>query len=395
VLSVAEARERVLAAVRPLGPPELVTIEAALDRVLVADVRAVGDVPPFPSSAMDGWAVRSGPPGRRLRIAGESRAGRPADTELSEGEAIRISTGGAVPPGADAVLRVEDSREHDGEVELTAAVEPGMHVRGAGEDQRAGTTVLRAGTRLGPPELAAAVTAGVAAVPCAPRPSLAVLCTGDELQPPGAPLGPGEIHNSNAPALAAMGLRAGAEVTRPVVVPDDRAATELMLGEALEHAHMVVVSGGVSVGPHDHVKPALAALGVTEVFWRVALQPGKPTWFGTRGDRVVFGLPGNPVSAVVTFRLFARPALAAMQGEARDDARVWARLAEPIRRSPEREMAVRVRLRSAPDGTIEATTTGPQGSHLVSSLLGADALAMVPAGEGEAPAGTVVETLRL
>jgi molybdopterin molybdotransferase len=395
VLSVADARERVLAAVRPLGPPELVAVEGALDRVLATGIRAAGDVPPFPSSAMDGWAVKAGPAGRRLRIVGESRAGHPAGARVGEGEAIRISTGAALPPGAEGVLRVEDSQEADGQVELTAPTQPGQNVRAAGEDQRAGTPVLAVGTRLGPPELAAAVTAGASSMPCAPRPTVAVLCTGDELRPPGSALGPGEIHNSNAPALAALSLRAGAEVLPPVVVPDDRGATEAMLAGALGHADLVVVSGGVSVGPHDHVKPALAALGVDENFWRVSLQPGKPTWFGTRGETLVLGLPGNPVSAMVTFVLFARPALAALQGAARHDGPGRARLAAPVRRNPEREMAVRVRLQSAPDGTVAATSTGPQGSHLVSSLLGADALAMVPAGEGEAPAGTVVETVRL
>jgi molybdopterin molybdotransferase len=396
VLTVDEARAAVLAVVRPLGPPEDVPIAAALDRTLAAALRAAGDVPPFASSAMDGWAVRAGAAGRRLRIAGESRAGRPSAVALGDGEAVRISTGGAVPNGAEAVLRVEDSREQDGWVVLDAPVEPGENVRAAGEDQRAGTEVLPAGTRLGPPELAAAVTAGVGRVGCAPRPRVAVLCTGDELRPPGAPLGPGEIHNSNAPALAGMAARAGAEVVHQGVVADDRAATEATLAAALDGADVLCVSGGVSVGPHDHVKPALLALGVRERFWRVSLQPGKPTWFGSRGDQLVFGLPGNPVSTMVTFTLFVGPALRGLQGAAPPPASAGrARLAAPVARVPDREQAVRVVLAATEDGGLEARTTGPQGSHLISSLVGAAALARIPAGAGELPAGAVVQTVAL
>jgi molybdopterin molybdotransferase len=394
VLTIDEARDRVLALVRPLGPPEAVPIGEAHGRVVAAELRAAGDVPPFPSSAMDGWATTAGPAGRRLRIDGESRAGHPAPTTVAPDTAVRISTGGAVPGGAEGVLRVEDSAEDDGHVELRAEVAVGQNVREAGEDQRAGTLVLAPGTVLGPPELAAAVTAGVAAVPCAPRPRVAVLCTGDELRAPGAPLAPGEIHNSNAPALAALVARAGGELVLAGVVPDDRAETERLLAQGLDRADVLCVSGGVSVGPHDHVKPALTALGVAEDFWRVSLQPGKPTWFGTREDSLVFGLPGNPVSAMVTFTLFARPALRALQG-ATDAPRGRARLTETVRRAPDRTQAVRVVLSAADDGTLEARTTGPQGSHLVSSLLGAQALAFIPLGEGELAAGTVVETVVL
>jgi molybdopterin molybdotransferase len=395
LLSIDEARARVLAAVEPLGPPEEIPVAAALGRVLARDLAAAGDVPPFANSAMDGFAVRAGEAGRRLHVAGESRAGLPAAGALDEGTAIRISTGAALPAGAQAVVRLEDAREEDGQVVLAVAADPGHNVRRAGEDLRAGTVVLRAGARLGPAELALAVGAGAAALACAPRPRVAVLCTGDELREPGAPLGPGQIHNANAVALAAQTERLGAEVVVAGRVPDDRAATEAALERALAQADLVVVSGGVSVGPHDHVKPALDALGVQERFWRVSLQPGKPTWFGTRAGRLVLGLPGNPVSAMVTFALFARPALLALQGAPGEPARGVARLAVAVPRNPERQQALRVALRTADDGALEARPTGPQGSHIVSSMVGADALALIPAGSGRLPAGTPVATIAL
>jgi molybdopterin molybdotransferase len=255
--------------------------------------------------------------------------------------------------------------------------------------------VLPPGTLLGPAELAVAVGAGAGAVPCARRPRVAVLATGDELRPPGAPLRPGEIHNSNATALAALARRAGAEVVTARAVADDRASTEAAFAAALAGADVVLASGGVSVGPHDHVKAALEALGVAEGFWRVALQPGGPLWFGTRGRQLVFGLPGNPVSSHVTFLLFARPALLALQGAANPlPVRAEALLDAAMRRRATRERAIPVRLESHA-GILHAVPTGTQGSHITSSLVGADALAFVPAGEGtlEASARVAIERL--
>jgi molybdopterin molybdotransferase len=394
LITIAEARRRVLAAATALGR-ERVVIDGALDRVLAEDVAAAGEVPPFPSSAMDGYAIEPGPAGRKLALVGESRAGAPSERTLGAGEAIRISTGAAVPEGAEAVIRQEDTDERGGTVSVNAAVEPGQNIRPAGDVMRAGTTVLTAGTKLGAAELGAAVTAGAGALLVFRRPRIQVLCTGDELRAPGEPLGPGEIHNSNAPMLSALGLGAGALTAPAVRLADDAEATEAGLRAALEASDLVVVSGGVSVGPHDHVKPALARLGVEEIFWGVALQPGKPTWFGARDGKLVFGLPGNPVSAAVTFELFARPALAALQGTAVEEpGKQWATLAEDVRRNPRREQAVRVRLERR-NGTLVAVPNGPQGSHVVTSLVGADALALIPAGAGEAPAGTEVALVSL
>ena len=215
---------------------------------------------------------------------------------------------------------------------------------------------------------------------------MSIVATGDELVDAGQPLGPGQIHDSNALSLAALAGRSGALVVGSRRVGDDLDATRAALSAALDEADLVIVSGGVSVGPHDHVKPALAELGVQERFWRVALRPGKPTWFGVRGETLVLGLPGNPVSALVTFLLFARPALARLQG-APPPRRRRARLAHDLPRHPARDEMVRVRIDS--DG--RAHSTGPQGSHVLSSMLGADGLALIPRGEGRVTAESPIE----
>jgi molybdopterin molybdotransferase len=389
LITVADAREIVLRNVQPLGI-DRIPVGDALDRVLAADIVAADDAPPFPCSAMDGYAVHAGAAGRELTVVGESRAGKPSDHTLSDGEAVRISTGAAVPDGANAVIRQEDVEGGNGRITLTAATDAGENVRGPGEDMRAGITVLKTGTSLGVVELGVAVGAGVGEVPVAQQPRVAVICTGDELRAPGQPLGPGEIHNSNAPMLAALATRCGALASPAERVRDDRSETEDTLRAAIERSDVVVISGGVSVGPHDQVKPALESLGVLERFWRVALQPGKPTWFGTRDRTLVFGLPGNPVSAVVTFTLFVRPALAALQRAVLERGpRASAVLGVAVPRNSNRDQAVRVRLEYR-DGATLAFPTGPQGSHILTSLLQADALAVVPAGAGELEAGTQV-----
>jgi molybdopterin molybdotransferase len=404
LISIDEALGRVLEAVRPLEAED-VPVGEALGRVVAEDVESPIDVPPFDSSAMDGYAVVAGPEAE-VEIVGESRAGHPADARVEPGRAIRISTGAALPAGATAVVPVErahaggapagsaarsegGSREHDGRVRVEASA-PGDNVRRAGEDVRAGRVVLAAGTPLGPAELGVAAAVGRGKLRCARRPGVAVLVTGDELTEPGLPLAPGGIYSSNGLALAGQVQRAGALVAARETVRDRAGETRAALAGALDEADLVLVSGGVSVGPHDHVKPALAELGVEERFWGVRLRPGKPTWFGTRGRVLVFGLPGNPVSAMVGFHLFVRPALAALQGAAPSTPRARVVLDEPIRRHPNREQAVRVHLEASTDGW-RARTTGPQGSHMLTSMLGASALARIAPGEGEVAAGERVE----
>ena len=387
LISIAEGRERVLAETSPL-PPEDVALEHSLGRVLAEDVRAGENLPPFDSSAMDGFAVVAGP-AAELAIVGESRAGHPAERGPERGEAIRISTGAAIPPGADAVVPIERVEVADGRVSVpdTAA---GVNVRRSGEDVRAGEPVIAAGTELGPAEVAVLAALGRPEVRAGAVPRVAVLVTGDELVAPGAPLAPGQIRNSNGYAIAAQASRAGARPLPTVIVRDDRGATEGALADSLDAADVVCVSGGVSVGPHDHVKPALAALGVQERFWGVRLKPGKPTWFGVRDGKLVFGLPGNPVSAMVTFHLFARPALRRLAGADPADTRTLAIADEALERSAQRDQVIRCRLELREDGW-HVRPTKAQGSHVLSSMLDADAFALVEAGDGAIAAGERVE----
>ena len=386
-IAIDEARARVLAAAAPL-PPERVQLGEALGRVLAEDAVAQEDLPPFDSSAMDGYAVGD-PEAGELPVRGEARAGHPFARALAPGEAIAISTGAAVPRGAAAVVPVERTGEDGGRVTFER-VPPGANIRRSGEDVRAGRRVIGRGTDLGPAEVAMLAALGLPEVACGGVPRVAVLVTGDELVPPGEPLLPGQIRDSNAYALAAQASRAGAGVAMRSGVADDPAATRAALAAALDAADVVCVSGGVSVGRHDHVKDALAELGVEERFWGVRLKPGKPTWFGERGGKLVFGLPGNPVSAMVTFHLFARPALRALAGGDPADVRATAVLDAPLPRNASRAQVVRCRLTAAGDGW-HASPTGAQGSHVLSSMLGVDALALVREGDGELPAGARIE----
>jgi molybdopterin molybdotransferase len=389
LITPGEARETVLSTVEHLSDEE-VALSAGLGRVLSEAVQSPLDVPPFDSSAMDGYAVVAGPEAE-LEVRGESRAGHPAAERARPGVAVAISTGAPVPEGSNAVVPVERVQEAgDGRVRVGAS-EPGANIRRAAEDLRRGQTVLEAGAELGPAELGVLASLGRDRARCARRPRVALLVTGDELAEPGEPLEPGRIYSSNSAALAGQAAQAGAEITLRAKVSDDRESTEASLGAGLDSADVLLVSGGVSVGPHDHVKPALAALGVQERFWRVALKPGKPTWFGTREGKLVFGLPGNPVSAMVCFQLFARPALRALQGASPDARRTSARLAVPWNARGGRMEAVRCRLTPGRDGPL-AEPTGDQGSHRLSSMLGADGLALIDA---DLPAGSevVVELL--
>ena len=374
-------------------PSERVELGAALGRILAEDVTSADPVPGFDSSAMDGYAIRAADTDRgaaSLAVVGESRAGHPAARALNAGEAIAISTGAVVPEGADAVVRVEDTDAGASTVEVRVRVDVGRDIRRAGEDIRAGETVIAAGTGLGPAELGVLASVGRGDVACAVRPRVTVLTTGDELQEPGEPLRPGAIRNSNAYSVAALVERAGAELVVAEIVRDDRDLTRTALERALD-GELTVVSGGVSVGEHDHVRPALAALRVEQVFWGVALRPGKPTYFGVHPPAsLVFGLPGNPVSAIVTFMLFVRPAILRMLGAEERPARATAILDEDYEKVPGRAHLVRCRLELADDGW-HARPTKDQGSHVLTSMLGADALAIVPTESGPVSAGRRVE----
>jgi molybdopterin molybdotransferase len=376
----------------PRMPAEEVAIADALGRVLAEPVVGAEPVPGFDNSAMDGFAVIAADTRGAtddapvsLRVVGESRAGHPAGSDLDAGQAIAISTGAVVPRGADAVVRVEDTRSADGSVEVAAEAREGLNIRRSGEDVRPGEEVLEPGAVLRAAELGVLASVARPYVRCARRPRVAVLSTGDELIGPGDPPFPGAVRNSNSYSVPALIAAAGGEVDRVAGIRDDPAATREAIEAALE-ADIVVICGGVSVGEHDHVRPALAELGAREVFWGVALRPGKPTWFGIHGDTIVFGLPGNPVSAMVTFVLFVRPAIRAMLGARDAEHRATAVLDEPYAKKPGRAHAVRVRLELGDDGW-HARPTKEQGSHVLTSMLGADALAFLPADRGDFEAG--------
>ncbi|MGZ4290296.1 MAG: molybdopterin molybdotransferase MoeA, partial [Gaiellaceae bacterium] len=349
--------------------------------------------------AMDGYAVRAADLPGRLPVVGQVAAGRPAERPLAPGEAMAISTGGVVPDGADAVMPIEYVVLHDNTIEVDAGLlpddfGPGKHVRPRGGDARTGDVVVAAGVRLGPVQLGALAAAGVAAVSCARRPHVVVLATGTELAPPGEPLAPGQVYEANALMLAAALAAPGADIDVLPAVADEESAHRAALERGLA-ADVLVTSGGVSVGPHDLVRRIEAELGVEEVFWRVAIKPGKPVSFGVRGETLVFGLPGNPVSALVGCELFAKPALRALQG-LRDPLPQFeaGRLALALRRNHARDELVRARARVGPDGTVLEPLSG-QESHMIVRSAAADALVYVPLGEGELAVGATVSWLRL
>jgi molybdopterin molybdotransferase len=384
----------VLERVLPLAG-EPVPLGEAAGRVLAEPARARVDLPPFPSSAMDGFAVRAADTPGELRVAEVSAAaGSPAERALEPGEAVAIATGGVVPDGADAVVPIEYVVHSDNDVGISEPVEQGAHVRPRGGDARDGDVVVEAGRRLGPAQLGALAAAGVSEVVCAVRPRAAVLATGSELRLPGEALGPGQIYEANGVMLAAQLVSAGAVVSRVESVEDDSEAHRRALETALE-GDLVLSSGGVSVGPHDLVRTVATELGVEEVFWRVAVKPGKPVWFGVRGRTLVLGLPGNPVSSLVGFELFVRPALLALQGASSPGPQFAVGvLSQPVRRNEARDEFVRARRRTG-DDTVELEPLEGQESHMIARAALADALVHVPRGDGTLESGARARYLPL
>ncbi len=393
LVTIEEALALVLKRVRPL-PAEDVAIEDAAGRVLAADVRAAVDLPPFRSSAMDGFAVRSVDTPGTLSVVGSVAAGQPSSRPLETGEAMGISTGGVVPDGADAVVPIEIVAVSGNSVTIPDAAAAEASVRPVGGDVGAGDVVLEAGLQLSPARIGALAAVGIATVSCARRPRAAVLSTGTELRRPGEELGPGQIYEANSLMLAAALAGAGAEVQRLEPVADDADDHREALRRGLE-ADVLISSGGVSVGPHDLVRSVGTDLGVEEVFWRVAVKPGKPVAFGVRGDTLVFGLPGNPVSALVGFELFVRPALRALAGETDPAPRYRSgTLATTLRRIPSRDQLVRAAAETSAAGTTLRPLRG-QESHMIVRAAAAAALIHVPRGDGEIAAGAPVRYLPL
>jgi molybdopterin molybdotransferase len=343
---------------------------------------------------MDGFAFRAADTPGRLLVVDRIPAGRPAGRGLEPGEAMAIATGGAMPAGADAVIPIEYVVEHDNDVEIGGAVEVGASVRPRGGDVARGQAVVSAGVVLGPAQLGALAAGGVSDILCSRRPRAAVLATGSELRQPGEELAPGQIYEANGVLLEAQLRSAGAETRRLAPVEDTEAAHRDALSDGLR-GDVLVTSGGVSVGPHDLVRSIGAELGIEEVFWGISVKPGKPLWFGVRDRTLVFGLPGNPVSALVCFELFVRPALLALQGAADPLPRFEpARLGRAVRPNRRRTELVRGRVKIEGGGIVVEPVTG-QESHMIARAAGADALVRIPAGEEELPAGSGVSYLRL
>jgi len=386
-----EARRLILDHVTALEPERLPLVEA-VGRVLVDDVIAPCDLPRWDNSAMDGYALRAAyaAGGRPLRVSGYVPAGSQAAERVAAGTAAKILTGAPLPAGADAVAPVEETEEREGAVVVTAPVRPGAHVRRRGEDVREGETVLRRGAVIGPPEIALLAAFSLVSVPVVRRARVAILSTGDELVAPGEPLAPGLIHDTNGVALAAAIRQLGAEPVSLGIARDDRASLRALLAVGLE-ADALVTTAGVSMGDRDLVREVLGELAVRQVFWKVDIKPGRPTAFAVLGEKPVFSLPGNPVSTLLTFDQFVRPALLRMMGHLHVLRPLLpAVLEEDVARKPGRVGFVRVRLVRGPDG-LRARSSGNQETGILKTMVQADGVAIIPADRGALRKGEVVE----
>jgi len=391
MLSVEEAQARVLDHFRAL-PPERVPVLDVLGRVLAEDVFAQGDIPPYANTAMDGYALLAADTAgatsdrpRRLRIIADLAAGYVATEQVAAGTAIRIMTGAPMPAGADSVVPFEDTAREGEWVQVRTAVHVGANVRAAGEDVRQGEMVLVRGKRLRAQEIGMLAALGYKDVAVHRRPRVAILATGDELVPIDAPLGPGKIRDANSYSNAAQVLACGGVPVMLGIARDQVSELTAMIKSGLaQNVDLFLSSGGVSVGDFDVVKQVLAAEGEI-TFWRVRMKPGKPLAFGRIGGVPMVGLPGNPVSAMVSFELLVRPAILTMQGLTRlERPAVQAVLVDAIRDKPDRRLYLRVRVREQ-EGEYRAYLTGEQGSGILRSLVEANGLAVVPEGRSLAP----------
>jgi molybdopterin molybdotransferase len=391
VPSFEEARAIILDHVAPLGA-ESVTLLDAAGRVLAADVAAPTDLPAWDNSAMDGYAVRAADLAgdAAVPVAAYLPAGSPGAAPLAPGTAARILTGAPLPAGADTVVPVEHVEEQGGAVRATRPVVAGANVRRRGEDLRVGEIAIRAGSVLGPAEVSWLATASRLVVPVHRRPRVAILSTGDELVPPGEPVGPGKIHDSNAFAVAAAVRLAGGEPVLLGIARDEREALRAKLVEGLR-ADALVTSAGVSVGDRDYVREVLADLEVRQVFWKIDARPGGPTAFAVRGATPVFSLPGNPVATLLIFDQLVRPALLRLGGR-RTVLRpvVKATFQETLRRKAGRAGFVRLRLERRGDELL-AFSAGPQDTGILRTSLRALGIAVVPASQGDLGPGTVLD----
>lgn len=392
MLSVEDALDRLLRDL-PVTDAERLPLGDALGRVPTPEpVSATHDVPPFTNSAMDGFALRSADGVERRRLVGESRAGGPAAPAVEPGTAVRVMTGAPMPDGADSVVPIEEASEASGWLDVGRPPASGAHVRAAGHDVVAGTALALPAAPITASVIGLLAAMGHADVEVRRQPRVAILSTGDELAPVGAPLGPGQIHDANGPALAAGVSEAGGVPLLLEPARDDPAEIERRVRQGVLEGEMLIVSGGVSVGEHDHVRGVIQRIGSLD-FWRIAVQPGKPLAFGRVGTRPVIGLPGNPVSALVTFELFVRPMLRRMLGMAGDGrARVAARVDEALVKDPARRAYLRVRVCANADG-YRAVSAGGQASSQLLPLATANALLVVPEGLSATRPGATYEAI--
>jgi molybdopterin molybdotransferase len=391
--SVEAALAGILAVAR-VTDAEVLPLEACFGRAPASfQLTAAVDVPPFDNSSMDGYALRAAETPGRLRLVGEVAAGAGILPEVVPGTAVRIMTGAPMPPGADAVVPIEAVREREADV-VVPATQPGAYVRRTGYDTRAGDAVTLPVELLTAATLGLLASLGVAELSVRRRPRVAILSTGDELQPPGAPLGPGQIHDANGIALAAAIVEAGGEPLPLERTPDDPVQIEQQVLRGVAEADLLVASGGVSVGRHDHVRDVIERLGSLD-FWRIRMQPGKPLAFGAVRGMPVIGLPGNPVSALVTFELFARPLIRRMLGLTGSGRLTLPAVAhERMPKDEERRAYLRVQLARGADG-LEALPAGGQASSQLRPMATANALLIVPEGEPAAEAGRTYDALLL
>jgi molybdopterin molybdotransferase len=393
LLSVTDARAAMLAATKPLQP-ERVALEDALERVLAQDVLASRDQPPFDVSAMDGYSVRSADTPGLLRMVGESAAGRGYAGALAPGDAVRISTGAAIPQNADSIVIQEDARRDGTCVEVPVSP-PGRHIRLRGGDFTAGTVLLAAGRRLDGVALSLAAASGAARLAVARQPRIAILCSGDELAVPGAKPGPWQIFESATYGIAGLVRGWGGIAQRLALENDDAAAIARAAEQGLRDSDLLVVIGGASVGDHDHARPALAKLGLTLAVDKVAVRPGKPVWFGTTPLGQVLGLPGNPASALVCAYLFLRPLLFVMQGRDPEPRVRRARLALPLPANGPREHYLRGKWGADDEGGLFVRAFEDQDSSLLSVFAAANALIRLPPDAPAAMQGALVDVLPL
>jgi molybdenum cofactor synthesis domain-containing protein len=398
MLSVAEAIRIVKEQTKQL-PAEPVPLADALSRVLAEDVVADSDLPPFDRAQMDGYAVRSADTTNAaacLRVVGEAAAGRGWNGEMKAGEAVRIMTGAPVPSGADSVQKVEVTVESNGVVEIAEATRPGQFIVKRATEIKAGETVLRAGEEINAARMAALASFGYAEVKVGVRPRVAVLATGSELVAVNAQPGADQIRDSNTYSLGAYAQLAGAKVERLPLAGDDPELLQREIAEAAARSDALILSGGVSMGVYDFTKAALRALDAEIFFERVSLRPGKPTVFARLGQTLIFGLPGNPVSVSVTFNLFARTALRAMQGCTESAmTEEWAVLVKGVKGARERESYLPARLGTDEDGRLLAELLKWGGSSDFVAFASATALVIVPEGVPFIDGGAKVRVVRL